>query len=238
MDTMDARWDRTVSDFILGNACNRAGAASSGAAGSSDAGTGHSADNLDSPWWTLERLKAYVAYVRARFEPKLQREAQHVLMRYYELQRRADSRSAARTTLRMLESLIRLTQAHARLMWRDVATVEDAVVAVSLMESSMFAGAVLGSDSVAHTDFVADPDALHRKTQALVLARLTMVGGGGGEGGTMASGAISQRAGDARELAHSWPPPPAAAGSASGGRAGAGGGGVGSSGGGGSGAWS
>ena len=45
-----------------------------------------------------------------------------ILVSYYQLQRQAALGSLARTTIRMLESLVRIAQAHAKLMARNTVT--------------------------------------------------------------------------------------------------------------------
>lgn len=57
----------------------------------------------------FKTLRSYINYVKS-FQPNLTAEANAVIQRYYQFQRRSDDRNAARTTVRMLESLIRLSQ--------------------------------------------------------------------------------------------------------------------------------
>jgi DNA helicase MCM9 len=53
-----------------------------------------------------KQMQAYIYFVR-RLEPSLTPASNMVLTKYYQLQRRTDGNQSARTTIRMLESLIR-----------------------------------------------------------------------------------------------------------------------------------
>lgn len=57
----------------------------------------------------MEKMKAYFCAIK-RLQPQVSEEANRILSQYYQLQRQSDSRSAARTTIRMLESLSRLAE--------------------------------------------------------------------------------------------------------------------------------
>lgn len=123
--------------------------------------------------WSLEKVKAYLIWIKATFQPKLTPPAEQVLVSYYQLQRKADLRNAARTTIRLLESLIRLSQAHARLMARDLVTVQDAVVVISLMEATAHGGAAaLGGINPLHASFPKSAEDEYWRQEAAMLDRL------------------------------------------------------------------
>lgn len=107
-------------------------------------------------------LQQYIFWVKDAFHPDMSAEAEQILTGYYHLQRGAVARTAARTTVRMLESLVRIAQAHAKLMARDVITEQDAVIAVSIAEA---ASQILSSglSFSAGADLSDDPDGIYKE---------------------------------------------------------------------------
>lgn len=87
--------------------------------------------------WTSDDLRKYVVYVKNSFNPRVEAEASRVLSTYYSAQRARGGAARGRATIRMLESLIRIAQAHARLMSSETASVQDAVIACLLVDRSM-----------------------------------------------------------------------------------------------------
>lgn len=82
-------------------------------------------------------------------------------------------RNAARTTIRLLESMIRIAEAHARLMFREEVTIQDAVMAVCIMECSMQNTALLqGLMNPLHTSF---PQVLISQHQIPLLATYYLI---------------------------------------------------------------
>ncbi|KAJ2354772.1 DNA helicase mcm9 [Coemansia erecta] len=167
LDTHDEEWDARVSSFLLGSRDGSADMQSRD--GSADMQSGGAQDV-----WAFDRLQAYLAFVKTTFEPETTPASEQVLTRYYQMQRQRDTLNAARTTIRLLESLIRLAQAHARLMFRDKVLLADAVVAVVLMESTMLSASILGAIDTLHTTFPEDSDLFYAELEDLVLRRLDL----------------------------------------------------------------
>ncbi|XP_077018881.1 DNA helicase MCM9 isoform X2 [Tamandua tetradactyla] len=65
-------------------------------------------------------------------------------------------------------------EAHARLMFRDTVTLEDAVTVVAVMESSMQGGALLGGVNALHTSFPENPLEQYRRQCELILEKLEL----------------------------------------------------------------
>ncbi|ELW48799.1 DNA helicase MCM9 [Tupaia chinensis] len=152
LDTKNEDWDRIISSFILENK-----------------GYPSKSEKL----WSMEKMKTYFCLIR-NLQPTLSDVGNQVLLRYYQMQRQSDSRNAARTTIRLLESLIRLAEAHARLMFRDTVTLEDAITVVSVMESSMQGGALLGGVNALHTSFPENPREQYQRQCELILEKLEL----------------------------------------------------------------
>ncbi|PIA13102.1 MCM-domain-containing protein [Coemansia reversa NRRL 1564] len=176
LDSHDEQWDSRVASFLLADP-------STGASDKGDV----AGENVEYPKeavpdtatnsndiWSFDKLQAYIAYVKSAFQPQSTPASEQVLTRYYQMQRQRDTLNAARTTIRLLESLIRLAQAHARLMFRDKVVLQDAIIAVVLMETTMLSASILGSTDALHTTFPEDSDLFYAELQDLVLQRLEM----------------------------------------------------------------
>ncbi|XP_064216819.1 DNA helicase MCM9 isoform X2 [Aotus nancymaae] len=75
---------------------------------------------------------------------------------------------------RIISSFILENKAHARLMFRDTVTLEDAITVVSVMESSMQGGALLGGVNALHTSFPENPGEQYQIQCQLILEKLEL----------------------------------------------------------------
>ncbi|KAJ1929084.1 DNA helicase mcm9 [Tieghemiomyces parasiticus] len=189
LDTPNDQWDRVVSSFILGSEGPvRATGGQPDPSVAVPAATGSGAHRppshcsplatktttpaIGEPLWGLDKLQAYLQYIKATYQPELTPESRQILATYYQIQRQGDSQNAARTTVRLLESLIRLSQAHARLMARHHVNIQDAVIVILLMETSMQNSSLLEDTTVLHSTFPDDPEAAYLRQERVILNRL------------------------------------------------------------------
>jgi len=129
IDTSDAERDSKVTTYLLNRAIEGTGF---------DVAPHDGQEKTQETPWSMDKLRSYIAVVKEQFQPSMSDGAALLLERHYERCRSANS-NAIPVTVRFLESLIRLSQAHARLMFRNTVLVEDAVAVIRLMECSAFA---------------------------------------------------------------------------------------------------
>jgi hypothetical protein len=72
----------------------------------------------------------------------------------------------------LLESLVRIAQAHARLMFREVVMAQDAIMAITIIDSSAQAASPLGDGSSKYITDCDNPDALYERHKKELLAGL------------------------------------------------------------------
>lgn len=89
--------------------------------------------------------------------PLITPEANEILGCYYKSCRAHPARDPARTTVRLLDSLMRLAQAHARLVFRNEVSVLDAVTVIRLMECSWGFGHLFQAEDVILKDLPLGP---------------------------------------------------------------------------------
>eukprot|EP00727_Mastigamoeba_balamuthi_P000606 m51a1_g10542 putative dna helicase mcm9 (710) ;mRNA; r:16361-19306 len=162
LDTQNDEWDEKVANFIL---TSRSG---SGEEGMQIAPQKHSV-------WPVDKLQTYLNFVKT-IQPVMTDDAQTVLSEYYQRQRRSDTTESARSTIRLLESLIRIGEAHAKLMMHEEVTLQDAIFSVLLVEDSMMSSA-LGRDilpSALHSEFPDDPEDFYHRYETAVLKALNL----------------------------------------------------------------
>ncbi|EZA51963.1 DNA replication licensing factor MCM9 [Ooceraea biroi] len=115
--------------------------------------------------WREETLGEYFAHVRT-LKPVLTESAQKILSATYLYHRSDPYRRPERTTVRLLDSLIRLAEGHAKLMYRTKVEIIDAVTAAELI------GTTLLNSSDAGCPFPTDPIATYQAKGIYLLNKL------------------------------------------------------------------
>ncbi|MHA1504744.1 MAG: minichromosome maintenance protein MCM [Candidatus Heimdallarchaeota archaeon] len=88
---------------------------------------------------SMDLLRKYISYAKVNSKPKLSQEAATRLEEFYLEMRKAGeaSDSPIAITARQLESLVRLTESHARMALRNEASVTDADAAIAVLKTSL-----------------------------------------------------------------------------------------------------
>lgn len=123
LDRPDKVWDKNVSTFLL----RRATAASSSLGQAAAAAANPEA-------YGVKELRQFITHVQRTYHPEVSHAAFILLNRYYHIRRQQQGQgNDGQSTVRLIESLIRVSQAHARLMQRHEVTVMDAIIAIHLI---------------------------------------------------------------------------------------------------------
>ncbi|GBP08082.1 DNA helicase MCM9 [Eumeta japonica] len=115
----------------------------------------------------------YISLIGPRVT-KMTKSANTILQSYYMKQRMSAHRDPSRTTVRMLDSLVRLSQAHCRLMYRNIILPVDAITAVSLVDLSMQDCTLKDTMDALHSTFPKHPDYNYLLKAKTLLTKLNL----------------------------------------------------------------
>ncbi|XP_076755328.1 DNA helicase MCM9 [Xylocopa sonorina] len=148
-DNRNPEWDRLTSEHILKAAYEKK--ENTVRIGSKNHMELLKAEGL----WKDDTLREYLAHVHS-FQPKLTKEAEMILRATYLYHRSHPDRREERTTVRLLDSLIRLAEGHAKLMYRSDIQMMDAIFVAKLIGTGSTSDINLGCS------FPTDPIATYR----------------------------------------------------------------------------
>ncbi|CAG9787174.1 unnamed protein product [Diatraea saccharalis] len=151
LDGKNKAWDKLVSSYIL-------------------FGGSYSDANKK---WSLDKIQMYISLVGPR-DTTMTESANTILQAYYMMQRKSEYRDPSRTTVRMLDSLVRLSQVHCRLMYRTTVLPTDAIVAVTLVDLSMQDCTLDDTVDALHSTFQKHPDFEYLCTAKKLLVKLNL----------------------------------------------------------------
>ncbi|KAB5588569.1 DNA replication licensing factor mcm4 [Ceratobasidium theobromae] len=140
----------------------------------------------------IETLTAYISYARRKIQPRLTEEAGNELVSEYVALRKlgADARSSERritATTRQLESMIRLSEAHARMRFSQLVELEDVKEACRLMREALRMSATDPTTGLLDMDLInTGSGAGQRRARADLKREVTRLASELGAGGTRA----------------------------------------------------
>ncbi|XP_058800942.1 DNA helicase MCM9-like isoform X2 [Phymastichus coffea] len=124
-DIHDPQWDELVSSHILQ-------AAMTGGDYHTQNATGTLSLLKTDGLWDEKTLREYFAHIHS-LRPVMTKEAEKVLRATYLFHRQRKERKEERTTVRLMDSLVRLAEGHAKLMYHREVLIMDAIFAIELI---------------------------------------------------------------------------------------------------------
>ena len=167
--------DKRIADHVLGLTTDADAEADTGMECASLDASGSAAATSANPAWSTRELRDYIAWAKASYQPTLSQDAQQLLLAYYQRQRQQASlrhHAADQVTVRFLEGLVRLSQAHARLLARREVSRSDASAVLQLLDTCAHVSSVLHAQygAASHAVCDIDDDAHAAATEQLMAA--------------------------------------------------------------------